>query len=647
MKSRSFLVYFLLICIFWVVSLNTTQGQQTGRSVAEKSRPIVNQAGYNLNEAKRFVCYGVPDGTAFEVLSTAQDHVEYRGTIENYAGDFTDFNPNNATDEFIIRVPDYGVSDPFWIGDHLMEKISSRLAYQFFIDVRGSDNPIYSNEAEVAGGGPSRDGGAYTLETLYEVLLYASNPALFDRWHDDFKDPQVPDLIKLILWHAEFAYHHRDYNGPTGGRPYLIGHPGDELQTYDYQNTLDHLAAVCAGWHSFLKPYLPKDQYQRYRRACLENWEEYERDQVVRYYVKSDKWVDVGWQEFNEMGNVFGQAVFRNLMMYLCEMQEADGDPEKFMTYAIQAAKDMIDHWDFDNPRHMWWIRNGEHITPQALAFFLMVAPDRAPYGTKEKLAAWSKHMKDKTDNFWHYRKHTKTEWAHPRTKELGNTGLGGSMFAVAHLLDDPNLRSIGWSQVNQVFGLNPAQAHYSNKSKERVSIGGYWEGVETGWPYAHPHGFGELELVRGTLDGTPLDNMFPYNPVSNIDGANFAYATEGWAVSNRAWMSTVLFSTLGSHHLKIYDAEGEPIGKEAKHGEQIEIELKAALNLDWNKKDKGWVLVQINNVDPEKVEVMETTPNSGLFKTKLRLDQTENSTFRISYGYLGFEKEVKFRVLN
>ena len=194
----------------------------------------------------------------------------------------------------------------------------------------------------------------------------------------------------------------------------------------------------------------------------------------------------------------------------------------------------------------MWWIRNGEHITPQALAFFLLVAPEEAPFGTKEKLESWARHMKQKTDNFWHYRKHSEEEWAHPKTKELGNTGLGGSMFAISHLLDDPELRNIGWSQVNQVFGLNPAEAHYSNKSAERLNINGYWDGIEVGWPIAHPNGLGKLGLVRGTLDGTPLDNMFPYNPIAGTEGVNYAYATEGWAVTNRAWMSTIIFSTIG-----------------------------------------------------------------------------------------------------
>ncbi len=613
----------------------------------ENSRPIVNQAGYNLNEAKRFVCYGAIDGVSFEIYF-AKDSLNqkakslYSGSIRNFVGDFSRFNPT-STGEYIIKVEDHGISYPFWIADHLMEKLSSRLAYQFFIDVRGSKNPVYSDEAQVAGGGPSRDGGAYTLEALYETLLYASNPALFDRWHEDFNDSETPDLIKLILWHGEFAYHHRDYNGPTGPRPYYLGHPGEELQTYDYQNTLDQLAAVCAGWHSFLKPYLPEEQYQRYRRACLSKWEEYERDQVARYYVKSRKWVDVGWQEFNEMGNVFGQSVFRNLMMYLCEKNEKDGNPEKFLAYAKIAAQDIIDHWDFDNPRHMWWIRNGEHITPQALAFFLMVAPEEAPFGTKEKLESWAKHMKEKTNNFWQYRKHSKEEWAHPRTKELGNTGLGGSMFAAAYLLNDSLLRATGWSQVNQVFGLNPAEAHYSNKSAERLNIKGYWNGIEVGWPFDHPNGLGKLGLVRGTLDGTPLDNMFPYHPMAGTEGVNYAYATEGWAVTNRAWMSTIIFSTLSSHDIKMYDDKMENEVTMPKIGDIVNIQLKAALNLDWNKKETAWVDVQIDEKESFKIQVNETGKNSGVFTGKLQLDFPSKTRVKISYGYMGFEKKVEF----
>ena len=64
------------------------------------------------------------------------------------------------------------------------------------------------------------------------------------------------------------------------------------------------------------------------------------------------------------MGNAFGQSVFRNLFMYYCEKNEADGQPAKYLKWAQESAQDIIQNWDFNNPRHMWWIRNAEHITP-------------------------------------------------------------------------------------------------------------------------------------------------------------------------------------------------------------------------------------------------------------------------------------------
>jgi hypothetical protein len=137
-------------------------------------------------------------------------------------------------------------------------------------------------------------------------------------------------------------------------------------------------------------------------------------------------------------------------------------------------------------------------------------------------------------------------------------------MFAVAYLLNDPVLRGLGWAQVDFVFGVNPVGTHLSNKSEERVKIGGYWDGVEEGWHQAHPDGYGKLGLVRRTLDGTPLDNQFPIaKQVEKIIGENEgqvfgknAYATEGWCVSNRGWEATLTFCTLGSHHVPEMDGK-------------------------------------------------------------------------------------------
>ena len=611
--------------------------------------PYVNQLGYNIGESKRFVCYGADDNAPFRIINTKDSQVVFEGKILNYEGWFSNFNPIAADDEYLIEVEGHGQSVPFLIGDHLMELKSSRMAYGFFIDARGFENLQDYDLTQVYGGGPTRDVGAYGLESIFEVLQYASNPALFDSWTEEMEGNQLSDLIELILWHAEFAFKYHAYNGQVNNRHGSLGYRGEPRMNYDYWNTLDQLAAVCAAYHSFLKPYLSEEKYQWYRAVCNEKWQEYDRHKVVRYWTFSTKWVDEGFQEFNEMGNAFGQSVFSNLFMYICEKNESDGQPEKYLKWAQESAKDIITNWDFNNPRHMWWIRNAEHITPQALAYFLLLAPGHAPQGTKEKLAAWAIHMKQKTNNFWKYRKHSETEWAHPKTKELGGApALAGSMFAVAHLLDDPELRNIGWAQVDFVFGVNPVGTHLSNKSKERVEIGAYWKDVERGWPQSHPHGYGQLGMVRGTLDGSPLDSQFPIAlKVEEVEGKNDgkafgknAYATEGWGISNRGWQATLTFSTLGSHHVKIFNKDYTTEIDSTRPGETITIELKAAINLEPESKDRGWILV-----NGEKIEVVETGNNTGLFAAQYQIPEAVKSV-TASYGYLGFEKEDSIQVL-
>lgn len=619
----------------------------------DKWRPLVNQAGYNLNESKRFVCYGASDGMKFRILKEKNADVVFEGQILNHEGWFTSFDPEGQF-EYIIEVDGHGRSVPFTVADHLMENISSKLAYDFFVDVRGYESLDEYDITKVYGGGPSRDGGAYGLEAVFESLLYASNPALFDRWKDELGDGTVPDLIKLILWHAEFAYKYRDYNGPVANRHGSLGYEGQPRMSYDYWNTLDHLAVVCAGYHTFLKPYLSAEKYRDYRRACLELWEKYDRHKEVRYWTYSTKWVDRGFQEFNEMGNAFGQSVMRNLFMYISELHEKDGKPDQFLKWAQESAVDIIKNWDFNNPRHMWWIRNAEHITPQALALFLLIAPDKAPQGTKEKLAAWAIHMKQKTNNAWKYRVHSEDEWAHPSTKELGGApALGGSMFAVAHLLNDPQLRQIGWAQVDFTFGVNPVGAHLSNKSKERLDIEGYWKDVEIGWPQAYGHGYGKLAKVRGTLDGSPLDHHFPRanaTTSTKADGATDAigkdsYSTEGWCVSNRGWMATVTFSTLGSHQVRIFDEAYKEEASAVKPKQTITIELKAALNSNADVREHGWVIVDNGN-EPVKLDVVETENNSGIFTTQYTIPaKTKAAAIDISYGYWAFRKAVRVLV--
>jgi hypothetical protein len=570
----------------------------------------------------------------------------------------------------VVEVDGHGRSDPFWIGDHLFEGLATRLAYQHFIDVRGGEDPSVS-PARITGGGPSRDGGGQTLEALFEILLYASNPALFDRWTEELEPKDTPDLVNLILWHAAFAFNNLHYTGTAGGYETWVrdfGYQGKPRQSFDHQNLLDQLAAVVGAYHPFLHRYLDEDTYRKYLFAARQLWETFDRHKEVRYWVNSQKWIDEGFREFSEQGNAYGQAVFRNLFIYLAEREEEDGRPEKYLTYAQDAARDIVQNWDFDNPWHMWAMRNAEHITPQALAFFLMVAPEHAPAGAHEKLGAWRDYILARTDNLWQYRTHSDTEWAHPRSKEVGTVaGLGGSMFAVAHLLDDPKLREVGWSQVNFVFGLNPVGAALSAKTKARVERNGYWLGVERGWPDVYGYGTGFLKYARGSLDGSPLNQAFPYAPEDFRGTTERHYATEGWAISNRAWMSTVTFSTLDSHRLRVLDPRtGSPLAA-IQVGDSVRVELKAALNLDYGDPEEGrpensdaaesgWVEVRVNDGAPRRIPVKETDLNTGLFRATLRVtdrgvpDASTLVTRRgdrveFSYGYLGFQKTAALSV--
>ena len=99
-------VFFILLtcCI-------TTFAQQ------EKAPVLVNQAGYNLGESKRFVCVGAKDGAKFKIINTATNQVVFEGEILNQEGWFTRFNPVSK-DEFRVEVEGVGTSVPFWIADH-------------------------------------------------------------------------------------------------------------------------------------------------------------------------------------------------------------------------------------------------------------------------------------------------------------------------------------------------------------------------------------------------------------------------------------------------------------------------------------------------------------------------------------------------
>jgi hypothetical protein len=193
---------------------------------------------------------------------------------------------------------------------------------------------------------------------------------------------------------------------------------------------------------------------------------------------------------------------------------------------------------------------------------------------------------------------------------------------------------------------MNPAEAHYSHKDKRRLKRNGYWKGVEVGWPIADPGGAGRLGPVRGTLDGTPTDDAFPY-PKGELDTSNVEhspnhwYTTEGWGISNRAWQSTVIFSTVGSHELSVLDKDTQKQCTQVQKGDSIIVRLRAALNMDPQKAETGSVNVFAGDNFIKTLTVTETGPNTGIFEAVETIDYEGAASVSFSYGYLGLGKKA------
>jgi hypothetical protein len=162
---------------------------------------------------------------------------------------------------------------------------------------------------------------------------------------------------------------------------------------------------------------------------------------------------------------------------------------------------------------------------------------------------------------------------------------------------------------------------------------------VESGWPHAYVYGTGELGPVRGTLDGSPTDAAFPFNPeeAATADRPG-VYGTEGWSITNRAWMATVTFSTLGSHTIQFLDPRTGTPRRTVTRGDTVRIELRAALNHDPSRAEAGWVEVQHGGVT-RRVPVTETGIDTGRFVADLIVTPDMPAQLVASYGHLAFRK--------
>ena len=106
------------------------------RVLARARQPFVNQAGYNLGEAKRFTCPGAADGTPFRIERLPGGDPVFRGVIHDSVGDFSSFEPAASTEEYAVGVDGFDRSVPFLVANHLFAGADAYVAANLW-DVRG------------------------------------------------------------------------------------------------------------------------------------------------------------------------------------------------------------------------------------------------------------------------------------------------------------------------------------------------------------------------------------------------------------------------------------------------------------------------------------------------------------------------------
>ncbi len=628
-------------------------------TISSRADVLVNQGGYDRDESKRCTVPGADDETAFTVKRTSDNSVVFSGTIRNQKGDFTDFKPDTP-DEYYIEADGHGRSFDFYIAPFFFHSKNARTAYQFFFDGRLGVDGIQ----ETKWGGPSRDAGAWNRETFFEAMLYASNPSLFDRY-DHEPDPEnaeysengIPDLIDILLFHADFCYRFRD-----------TPPPGMKDKNWPRKYPLEQLAAACAAYHWFLrdKGWMSEETYNKYLNWCLDNWSTYEMDQPQDY---DD--VDRVWTEAP------GYRIIPNLCLKDVGLVESRFEGAIHLDYAIDEMKRLAEQIPgevitSDGERDYTHIGGccGRDIPFVSLLYGALLAPEHFPESVKDTLRSYRDIEMQKCDNLWDFRRSgiRDTAWSLERDPFVNwsTTGMVSAypscMIATDMILNETALRPLAFSAIDYMFGRNPCNAHFCSHATD-PDIGFF--GADNDWVCDYGGGSGKLGGSRGLINGAPWDlqrkerdgvvtwegeTPFPYNPEA-CNGYNGWSHCEAWALYQRMLLGSVAFSVLGRQTVSITGLSTPEI---VSPGDSIRVSLYAALNADWEKAETAEVTLQgwwDKAYDSETITLTETGPATSVFEATVPtmaaeesvrdngiLEVSKSETVTTSYGYSIFQ---------
>ncbi|WP_234735797.1 galactose-binding domain-containing protein [Tellurirhabdus bombi] len=617
---------------------------------AHDPQPVfVNQIGYNLFAPKRFTAPLTPDGAAFHVVDAAGKSL-FDGTVKGHIGDFTTFKPTQSGPyTVVVDGPQKGTSYPFEVAPYVIERASYRPAMAFMID----DRCWYGNSDAYAPTDKSadcpslgvawRDSHQFSFELQSLLALYSANPEAFsvermpvEGIYTGVRDKlpeNTPEIVRLIHWAVDV---------------YLRGQVNHTL--------LKEQLAYFLYAYPDLSPYIPQKVYAEARDYLFKIWGN----------ENKDRW---HWYDLDHSANLFqtytlvgtgkgqfppGHSIVPNLMMYEVARRERRNDADAFFKAAFQQTDWLIKNLDWTDPGTTKGQRMNEHVTMEALAYFLKNYPDKAPKGLREKIQAWAKVVISRSDNMWDYRKYVDNKWVIADIKatsdptynskgsfnEPGNiAGFPAPALAAVSVLNDEatkeRLRQLATAQMDNVYGRNPTGRHYSYDALTD------FEGADLGWFKELEGGAASLQTVRGVLDGSPKEGVYPYDPYSGDPGH-----TEGWVTFNTAWMAGLAYLAADVTEIQFYDAEFKNRIQQARSGQKIGIRLTAPLNLDPTKSEKAMVVLTDSKGAQNRMTLDEAGTNGVYFQQVIDLAASpvavsKKGGLRASYGLGDFKKEA------
>jgi hypothetical protein len=584
----------LLIAICLAIQVTTVSAQV-----------LVNQSGYNTADSKRFTAPLAADSTAFSIITDPAGNTVFSGTVNSGVGDFSAYQPAE-TGNFRVRLGSE-TSHAFGIGPFWIERVSYRRMIQFFIDSRSGFGD--ATTWNVAGGKFSsgiawRDSHQFSFELRTLIQWYAANPDAFgtDRMpvegsYNGLRDTlpaDTPEIIRLIHWGVDIYL--------RGGLNHTL--IKEELAYFVY-------------YYPLMQKWIPASIYNEARDFLFANWSNTARD----------RW---NWYDITHTGNLFqtytvmggtkgsfppGHSIVPNLLMRAVALREGRSDANLYLTAARNQVQWIVNNKSATDPLMTKGQRMSEHILVPALTEFMTRDPQTTVTGVDAWLSNWTDTVISRSANYWDFRKYTDAIWTpenvpggHPWWNEPGNiAGFPASALAAATRIADPakvaRLRQISVSQLDQVFGRNPYNRHFSFRGAQA----GYgFEGVETGWFSQHIGGLGVLENVRGVLDSSAKHLAFPYNP-NEPPGY-----VEGWVAFNSAWNISMAWAARDRSSIAFLapNAQGEVGGTGA-----VEVELKAPLNFNRTLAETARVRITSTTGDEETLVLTETGPDSAVFR--------------------------------